>query len=134
MVSLLAGTLPRCGSASALRFLTPSLLYSVFILARASEKRLVIVLHTSTGHGTPEERALKLGLWQDAGVISSELEVNPVWRSPEEPWLVTFAGEDHYVVHQKNGLGTPSIFKLRNVQRPGDSRVLLPLGPLSLWS
>ncbi|KAH3765565.1 hypothetical protein Pelo_2561 [Pelomyxa schiedti] len=125
MVSLLAGTLPRCGSASALRFLTPSLLYSVFIWARATEKRLVIVLRTSTGQGTPEDRALKLGLWQDAGVISSELEVNPVWRSPEEPWLVTFAGEDHYVVHQKNGPGTPSIFKLRNVQRPGDSRVLL---------
>ncbi|KAH3723055.1 hypothetical protein Pelo_18241 [Pelomyxa schiedti] len=125
MLSLLAGTLPRCGSASALRVLTPSLLYSVFIWARASEKRLVIVLRTSTGQGTPEERAPKLGLWQDAGVISSELEVNPVWRYPEEPWLVTWAGEDHYVVHQKNGPGTPSIFKLRNVQRPGDSRVLL---------
>ncbi|KAH3759889.1 hypothetical protein Pelo_8284 [Pelomyxa schiedti] len=106
MLSLLAGTLPRCGSASALRVLTPSLLYSVFIWARASEKRLVIVLRTGTSQGRASRGA------------SPEDSVR--MQLIEESWL---AGEDHYVVHEKKGRGSPSIFKLRDVQSTGDSRI-----------
>ncbi|KAH3765723.1 hypothetical protein Pelo_2400 [Pelomyxa schiedti] len=102
MVSLLAGTLPR-----------------------AAEKRLVIMLRTATGQGRPDQRALKLGLWQGAGVISYEMEDNPILLYPEDNWWVTWAGEDDYVVLEKKGRGFPSIFKLRNLRSPEDWRVLL---------
>ncbi|KAH3756141.1 hypothetical protein Pelo_12064 [Pelomyxa schiedti] len=98
MLSLLAGTLPR-------KCICPASSYAG--------------LREEAGHRAPHRNQAR------KSVISSELEVKPVLHLIEESWLVTWAGEDHYVVHEKKGRGFPSIFKLRDVQSTGDSRVLL---------